>query len=148
MGQGHEHWQVFGEEQIITRNVQRDVPSTITHLVQSLPKLYNLLSKREKFRNATVFVRQFFLTTKPLKGGGGTKKFSSRKVFFHPPPLFCLYLAGTYPENMTSGPWSSCGANTPNLPARSFVAFWGFFFTEPSVYTIRHPSFTGSVIKS
>ena len=54
MGQGHVHWQIFGEEQIITCNVHGGDPSTLTNLVQPLPKLYNLLSKR--FPNATILV--------------------------------------------------------------------------------------------
>ena len=67
---GHEHWQIFGEEQIITCNVHRGDPSTLTNLVQPLPKLYNLLSKRKKFPNATILVRQFFFATNPWRGEG------------------------------------------------------------------------------
>ena len=87
MGQGHENWQIFGEEQIITCNMHRGDPSILTNLVQPRPKLYNLLSKRKKIPNATILVQRFFFRDQPLEWGGGTKIFSRREVFFHAPPL-------------------------------------------------------------
>ena len=86
MGQGHEHWQIFGEEEIITCNVQRGDPSTLTNLVQSLSELYNLLSKRKKNPNATILVRQFFFVTNPWRGQGVQKNFPGAKFFSNPPP--------------------------------------------------------------
>ena len=65
MGQGHEHLQLFGEEQITTCNVHTGDQSTLSNLLQPPPKLYNLLSKRKKFPNATVLVQQFFFATNP-----------------------------------------------------------------------------------
>ena len=50
MGQGHKHWQISWEGQIITCNVQRGDPSTLTNLLQPLSKMYNLLSKRKNFQ--------------------------------------------------------------------------------------------------
>ena len=87
MGQGHEHWQIFGEEQISTCNVHRGDPSTLTNLVQPLPKLYNLLSKRKKFPNDTILVR-FFFATNPWRGEGVRKFFPVAKFFSIPPPRY------------------------------------------------------------
>ena len=87
MGQGHEHRQIFGEEQIITCNVHRGDASTLTNLVQPPPKLYNLLSKRKKIPNATILVQQFFFSTNPWRGEGVRKIFPGAKFFSTPPPL-------------------------------------------------------------
>ena len=85
MGYGHKHWHTFGEEQIITCNVQRGDPSTLTNLVQPLPKLYNLLPKRKQFPNATVLVQHFFFRHQRLRGEGVQKCFPGAKFFSSPP---------------------------------------------------------------
>ena len=95
MGQGHEHWQIFGEERIITCNAQRGDASTLINLVQPLPKLYNLLSKRKKIPNATVLVRRVFFRDQTLEGGGGTKicsghKSPSTNLVLHRSVSYCL----------------------------------------------------------
>ena len=73
------HWQIFREEQIITCNVHRGDPSTLTNLVQPLPKLYNVLSKRKKISKCYSFSATVFFRDQPLEGGGGTKTFSRRR---------------------------------------------------------------------
>ena len=104
MGQGHKHRQISWEEQIITCNVQRGDPSTLTNLVQPLLKMYNLLSKRKKFPNATLLVRQFFFSRPTPRGGRRYENFSG---FPNPPPpfrgidLFCP-LASGHPRRPTN----------------------------------------------
>ena len=49
MGHGQGDLHIFGEEQVITCNVQRVDAKKLTSLVQTIPNLYKLLSQRKKF---------------------------------------------------------------------------------------------------